>query len=236
MADLRVLAHGPGTSGAWKEFDVSVPVGVTHRRVALLIAAIFIGFAWWAVLRLAKVRPTIRGGPLLRMIANRNGYASLSQLQITLWTFVIAGGAMYVMALSGALIDIPTQALTLLGISGVTVLGATLPAATASSGPPAAAAAATMPGIVSDLTTVGDATDSVILAWRPPAIGTPAAAYTVEKSEDGKQWTLVAGTPALVCQVDNLVEGKPYWFRVTAVDPQGTPGTASQPITVTRSS
>ena len=235
IANLRILAQGPGTSGTWKDFDVSVPVGVTHRWAALLIAAFFIGLAWWIVLRLGKVRPTIRGGPLLRIIANRNGYASLSQLQITLWTFVIAGGAMYVMALSGALIDIPTQALTLLGISGVTVLGATLPIANTSSGPPAQDTAASSPGMVSALTTVGPVnSDSLVLAWRAPATGKPAAAYTVEQgTSTGTAWTPLAGTPDLYLGITGLIAGTDYRFRVTAVDANGTPGAASPPIPVT---
>jgi Fibronectin type III domain len=233
LADLRILARGPGTSGAWKEFDVSIPVGVTHRWGALLIAGFFIGLAWWSVLRLAKMRPTIRGGPLLRMIANENGYASLSQLQITLWTFVIAGGAMYVMALSGALIDIPTQALTLLGISGVAVLGASLPGATASSGPAAPENAASTPGMVTTLTTVSVVNStSVVLAWRAPAIGKQAVAYTVERSV-GAAWTQIAGTRDLFLAITDLTAGTSYQFRVTAVDANGTPGVASPPISVT---
>lgn len=235
IANLRILARGSGASGTWKDFDASVQVGVTHHWAALLIAGFFIGLAWWSVLRLAKVRPTIRGGPLLRVIANRNGYASLSQLQITLWTFVIAGGAMYVMALSGALIDIPTQALTLLGISGVTVLGAALPIANTSSGPPAQDTAASSPGMVSALTTVGPVnTNCLVLAWRAPATGKQAAAYTVERGTGtGTAWTPLAGTPDLFLGISGLTAGTDYRFRVTAVDANGTPGAASPAISVT---
>ncbi len=229
VAYMRILAQG---SGNWKTLDVTLPVGVTHHWSALLIALFFVGLAWWIVLRLAKARPAIRGGPFIRVITNRNGYASLSQFQITLWTFVIGGGAIYVMALSGSLIDIPAQALTLLGISGLTVLGASLPGATASANPPAPAANAATPGMASGLTTLGPASDtSVVLTWRAPDIGTPAAAYTVER-KDGGGWTQIAGTSDPLLAVTGLTPNAPYQFRVTATDAQGTLGAASPPFPV----
>ena len=64
--------------------------------------------------------------PLLRIVATRDGYASLSQFQMTLWTFVVAGSAVYVMVLSGELIEITTGTLVLLGISGTVTVGAKL--------------------------------------------------------------------------------------------------------------
>jgi hypothetical protein len=52
------------------------------------------------------------------------GFASLSQLQILLWTFVVAASAVYVMSLSGQLIEITNTALVLLGIAGAAGIGA----------------------------------------------------------------------------------------------------------------
>jgi hypothetical protein len=60
----------------------------------------------------------------LRVISTPSGYASLSQLQILLWTFVVLLSAVYVMALSGQLIQITSGTLILLGIAGVAGLGA----------------------------------------------------------------------------------------------------------------
>lgn len=229
VAQMRIIAQGTGT---WKALDFTMPVGVTHHWIALTIAAFFTVLAWWIVLKLARTRPAITGGPLIRVITNRNGYASLSQFQITLWTFAIAAGAIYVMALSGSLIDIPAEALTLLGISGLTVLGASLPGANASSSPPSQAAAVTTPGMISALTTVGVANDTcVVLSWRAPTLGTPAAAYTVEQ-KIGNQWTPMAGTPDLFLAITGLTANATSQFRVTAVDAQGTPGTASPPLSV----
>ena len=182
VSDLRILAYS-GTGLGWKTLDVSIPVGITLRYLALLIAVCAIVLAWVVVLHLAKSYPKIRGDGLLRMISNPSGYASLSQLQITTWTFVIAGGAIYVMALSGNLIDIPTQALTLLGISGVAVLGAALPGASASTSAPATASGTTTPGMVATPDLVGTANaTSVVLTWRPPTAGLPTAGYIVEQS------------------------------------------------------
>jgi hypothetical protein len=60
--------------------------------------------------------------PLLCVITTREGYASLSQFQIMLWTFLVIGSAAYVLALSGTLVPITSGTLILLGISGVTAV------------------------------------------------------------------------------------------------------------------
>ena len=233
VSNLRILAHGTGTG--WKTLDVSLPVGITLRLLAFLIAVASIIVAWIVVLHLAKSHPKIRGNGLLRMIANPSGYASLSQLQITIWTFVIAGGAIYVMALSGSLIDIPAQALTLLGISGVAVLGASLPGASASTTAPTAPSGTTTPGMVGTPDLVGSANaNSVVLTWRSPTSGLPSTGYIVEQSTNaGIAWSQVNGTSDPILAINGLTAGTAYQFRVTAVDAQGTRGTASPPIAVT---
>ncbi len=64
--------------------------------------------------RLPSLRKT---NTLLCLVTTRNGFASLSQFQIMLWSFVVMGSAVYVIALSGDLIPIPAGTLVLLGIS-----------------------------------------------------------------------------------------------------------------------
>ncbi|MEA2915871.1 MAG: hypothetical protein QOJ15_7952, partial [Bradyrhizobium sp.] len=59
---------------------------------------------------------------LLRIISTPSATASLSQLQILLWTFAIAGSAIYVVTLSGQLVEITSGTLILLGISGAATL------------------------------------------------------------------------------------------------------------------
>ena len=66
---------------------------------------------------------TLKANPLL-LIVSQSGYASLSQFQIVLWTFLIGASAIYVMALSGELIEITNGTLILLGISGAAAIGA----------------------------------------------------------------------------------------------------------------
>src|SRR5262249_1189303 len=74
---------------------------------------------------------------LLCLITTRAGFASLSQFQITLWTFVVIASAAYVIALSGDLIPITTGTLVLLGISGAaTVIAKVKSENNAAAGPP----------------------------------------------------------------------------------------------------
>jgi hypothetical protein len=54
----------------------------------------------------------------LFLVRRGDGRASLSAFQILLWTLVVVGSAIYVMALSGNLIDITPGTLVLLGIAG----------------------------------------------------------------------------------------------------------------------
>jgi hypothetical protein len=61
---------------------------------------------------------------LLRIISTPSGFASLSQLQILLWTFVVAVSAVYVMSLSGQLVEVTNGTLVLLGIAGAAGIAA----------------------------------------------------------------------------------------------------------------
>lgn len=103
--------------------DTVLTVGISSRILAAVIAVLVLGVARHFLVRWAKSRK-IEGGVILQLITNKNGYASLSQFQILLWTAVIAVGLAYVMTLSGALIDVPNQVLALLGISGFSALSA----------------------------------------------------------------------------------------------------------------
>jgi len=117
QADARILIiDSDGSPIA----DVLTTVGITNLYFAFIIVVLTIAIAF-AILwrtgrnRLARVP---KCGPLLRIITTRDGYASLSQFQIILWTFVVIASAAYVMALSGDLIEITSGTLVLLGISG----------------------------------------------------------------------------------------------------------------------
>ncbi len=135
VADMRLI----GYSDAGVLFDVVRPVGVTSVRFSLLLVAISIIAAMLVlhqlsadgmstrsfipgekaipkVLRLAARFMTFRW--VLHLIQDGNGRASLSAFQILLWSILVAASAIYVMALSGSLINITPGTLILLGIAG----------------------------------------------------------------------------------------------------------------------
>lgn len=123
LADVRIMVLGKdGNGGYTVAADVSHAIGVTNPFWALGLALLTVAAAFLVLsivchrrLRRSGIEKT---GFLIRVITSPDGYASLSQLQIVLWTFVVAGSAVYVMVLSGELIQVTTGTLVLLGISG----------------------------------------------------------------------------------------------------------------------
>ena len=105
----------------------SVQVGVTSVIVAWLVvfavAVLVVAILYW----IAREHRIPGRNLLLRIISTQDGYASLSQMQIVLWTFVVGMSAIYVMTLSGNLISISTGTLTLLGIASGAGLLARVP-------------------------------------------------------------------------------------------------------------
>lgn len=106
--------------------DYAWRLSVSSQPVAAALAFAALALAWGFILWVARKREGIGGAVILRMISSPGGHASLSQFQVALWTTVIGTGAVYVMALSWSLIDVPAQTLMLLGIAGAGVLGAGL--------------------------------------------------------------------------------------------------------------
>lgn len=125
LADVRIVAFNEnGTRAA----DVTTSIGITYRWAAIFLAAGTIVIVLGALNIIAQRRLKHEGiksaSWFLRIISTPGGYASLSQLQIVLWTLVVAGSAVYVMSLSGDLIEITNGTLVLLGIAGVTAVAA----------------------------------------------------------------------------------------------------------------
>ena len=122
IAEVRIVALKDQTPVA----DVQTEIGVTHPMASLLLAAAVLILAFVALDRIVKRRidhpGILSANPLLRIISTPGATASLSQLQILVWTFVVAGSAVYVASLSGQLVEITTGTLVLLGISGATTL------------------------------------------------------------------------------------------------------------------
>jgi len=131
LADVRILVLGKNPDGsALVAADVSHVIGISNPLWAILITGgcVLIAFA---LLTLICHRRLKRLGfddldPFIRIITTPTGYASLSRLQMVVWTFVVAASAVYVMVLSGELIEVTTGTLVLLGISGAVTVGSTL--------------------------------------------------------------------------------------------------------------
>jgi hypothetical protein len=127
LAEVRILVLGKDSSVA---ADVSHTIGIANRLVALLSAAltIVLAFAVLSWISQRRLKSLGLGGldPFIQVITTPDGYASLSHFQMVVWTFVVAASAVYVMVLSGDLIEVTTGTLVLLGISGAVTVGTRL--------------------------------------------------------------------------------------------------------------
>jgi hypothetical protein len=119
LADFRVAAAT--TLGS---LDLVQPVGITSRSFAVITALLLVLIAWTALYIFGRER-CVPGGkdPVMTVIASKDGHGSLSTLQIIMWSFVVGASAVYVMVLSGNLVEITEGTLVLLGISGIATLG-----------------------------------------------------------------------------------------------------------------
>jgi hypothetical protein len=137
LVDARILVIDNDGSPIADELTT---VGITSLPLAWVIVVLTTLIAFvilWQIARHRLAQQLPRCNPLLSIITTRNGFASLSQFQIILWTFVVIASAAYVMALSGDLIEITTGTLVLLGISGTaTVIAKAKGEATAAAPPP----------------------------------------------------------------------------------------------------
>jgi hypothetical protein len=123
---LLVIALDDSGKVVWRR---SIPIVVSSRLTAGVAAGLFLVFVLLALLQVANVHK-IKGAVHMKLIANGNGYASLSKLQILAWTLLIGAGSVYVMTLTDHLLEIPAQTLGLLGIAGGGLLGSDLAAVT----------------------------------------------------------------------------------------------------------
>ena len=131
LADVRVLVVTKGADGNYAvTADVSHVIGVSNPFWALLIAALTVLAAFALLSFISHLRLKRLGlgdrDPIVRIIATPDGYASLSQFQLVVWTFVFMGCAVYVMVVSGELIEVTSGTLILLGISGAVTVGTQL--------------------------------------------------------------------------------------------------------------
>lgn len=222
LADMYV--DGLGASDATHVVFISA-VGISTPWmdfVGALALAIFV----WAVLACWARKRKIPGGPFLAIISTPNGVASLSQFQILIWTYVIGIGVVYVMMISGNLIDIPASTLSLLGITGFALVGSKLQAN--ADGTPKRQSA---PGAVTGLDVLGNPTqDTVVLTWTPPAGTDQPFSYTIQyRIANFGMWISAAhGIAAPPFAVTDLKSDTKYDFQVFAVNAGGA-GPAAVP-------
>ena len=105
---------------------VPTEIGITSpfAAVVLAIVATILGLAILSRVKRPQAVGIRKARWLLQLISTKDGFASLSQLQVLLWTFVVAVSAVYVMSLSGRLVEITSGTLILLGIAGAAGVGA----------------------------------------------------------------------------------------------------------------
>ncbi len=227
LADVYVHGTVPRDRDAPLHVILTDSVGITTAWIAFVAAGIGAVVAW-SVLALCASRRAVPGGYFLGVISTPYGVASLSQFQVTIWTFVIGAGVVYVMMLTGNLIDIPATTLALLGVTGASLVGSKLEAA----GAPQRMSA---PGTVTNLWVEGATTsNAVVLNWWPPAATEQPFSYTIERQVGGGgPWQTIAsdiGGPPYA--VTGLAERTAYAFRVFAVNEAGS-GPPSAPAGAT---
>ena len=222
LADMYV--DGLGASGATQVVFISA-VGISTPWMDFVGALALAIFVWAALACWARKRK-IPGGPFLAIISTPNGVASLSQFQILIWTYVIGIGVVYVMMISGNLIDIPASTLSLLGITGFALVGSKLRAN--ADGTPKRQSA---PGAVTALDVLGNpGQDMVVLTWTAPAGADQPLSYTIQyRNANFGMWISAAhGIAAPPFAVTGLMPNTNYDFQVFAVNAGGT-GPASVP-------
>jgi hypothetical protein len=241
-AAMRIIAYG---GPATPRVDVQPYIGITSPYLALPLAVLAVMLAFGIFYLFALNRGVPGSGLVLWMISTRKGVASLSQAQIVLWTFLIGASAVYVMALSGVLIDITDSTLVLLGIAGTATVGSKLQNSQqdtkAASHPDGKT---TAPGPVLNLVAVRIADSEVRLAWARPTTGGPVTRYQVEyqvapaaNAAPNPVWFAVGETVlAPHHTVLGLTPGTNYNFQVRAVnaggpgDPVGLAASVATPL------
>ena len=231
LATMRIMAYG---GVANPTVDVQPFIGITSPVLALLLAILALAIAFMVFYAFARNRGVPGKGLLMWMISTRNGVASLSQAQIVLWTFLIGASAIYVMALSGVLIDITDSTLVLLGITGVATLASKLQNSQQDAKSATQVDSKTLvPGKVLNILQVGVATDSEVrLAWSAPTDGGPVAGYVVQYQQKpvagapaNPVWSTVGETIILPHHtVLALAPATEYTFQVRAVNNAGQMG------------
>lgn len=164
----------------------TLEIGITSRWLAIAMALLFVLHAGWLLQRFARHINVPGRNVVLRIISSSSGRASLAQFQIILWTLLIGAGAVYVMTLTGSLIEISGGTLVLLGITGSALVGSQLRTSQKS----AQAATIDPPGPIGaiNLVTPGPDSSSACLSWPASSGGGAPVGYTVQYQIKNTTW------------------------------------------------
>jgi hypothetical protein len=233
VADMKVVLVRSNAVVTTTVLDV----GITSVWNAFLTTLVCI-LGMHALLYTWAVRRKVPGSsPWMRLVSTREGYASLSQMQIMLWSFVFGAGAVYVMTLSGSLINIPISALVLLGIAGATTLGARIQGANAASAQaatpppvPDLPAATAAPAAPQNVRVIASTDHAVTLAWDAPAGAVPAVYAVSYARQDFADWGESSDRIKETShRMARLLPDTTYVFQVVARNASGN----SPPVEVT---
>jgi hypothetical protein len=233
LADVRILAFKEDKTLA---ADVATTIGITHPWLAILYGVVTVVIAlvalWLVAINRLKHAGITKASWPLRIISTPSGYASLSQLQIVLWTMVVAASAVYVMALSGDLIEITNGTLVMLGIAGAAVLGAKAHSTSQNS---AAQAVATTAQKVADQAKIEAANIAGADANNASAaVASQARIDIANKATEEAQQEAAAAQSRAKNLIDPPDDQTPRWSDLIVTENTRADGTVSREIDVTR--
>jgi hypothetical protein len=233
LAEVRIVAVNEDSK--MLAADVTTTIGITHPAIAILLAGGTIAIVLVALTIITNLRLSHKGtrGALwpLRIIATPSGYASLSQLQIVLWTLIVAASAVYVMALSGDLIEVTNGALVLLGISGAAAVGAKAHGEQQNS---AAQTAATTARQEADKATIEAAQKDASLSAAPNNPVANAEKATAERAAIDKIRKAEAANARATAFDSPPAEQTPRWSDLIVSETRRVDGTVTREIDVAR--
>jgi hypothetical protein len=209
--------------------EVRLEVGITAKVISGLWALAFLLIAGFLLYMFAVALKVPGKGVFLRTIASASGWASLAQFQIMLWTLLISAGAVYVMTLTGSLINISTGTLVILGIAGAATVGSQIKANQRSDPAPSEGGA---PGPATHVALQeSPGADHAILTWVPPPAAGGPSRYIVQyrqapasppAGDDGTWITAATSLASPPFRLVGLEPGTGYEARVYAFNVFGT--------------
>jgi len=234
LAEVRILAIDNET----RVVDVSTEIGVTHPVVALgfAIVPVVIGLFILCIAANKRLRHVgiLQANWFLRVISTPSGYASLSQLQIVIWTFVVAASAVYVMSLSGELIEITSGTLVILGIAGAAGIGAKIHSESQTAAVEASAVKAAAAKNAADHAAAEKAAEAITTADPVAAARITAESASAQKDADQKA-TIANETRARVDALKDPPKSQvPRWSDLIVTETIRNDGTVMREVDVTR--